>query len=118
LCEWPNGSVRAAEAATHENQQPTFYIVSPFLIFFSFPSLCVVLRIFNPLNPRYHFPFSYDDAEEAVVESLSQVQRQKSRQMPALPRRRLLRGVSGTGTPACAQLLRLEIIGWHTPWHR
>jgi hypothetical protein len=64
------------------------------------------------------------------VEGLSQVQRQKSRpredhrdadsaQMPALPRSRLRRGVSGTGTLACApQLLKLEIIGWHTPWHR
>jgi hypothetical protein len=44
-----------------------------------FPQLCVVLRISNWLNPRYHCPFSYDDREEAVVEGLSQVQRQKSR---------------------------------------
>src|ERR1700752_1759491 len=43
-----------------------------------FPQLCVVLRISERLNSRYHCPFLYDDAEETVVEGLSQVQRQAS----------------------------------------
>jgi hypothetical protein len=44
-----------------------------------FPQLCVVLRIFNRLNPCYHCPFLYDDAEETVVKSLGQTPRQESR---------------------------------------
>jgi hypothetical protein len=50
------------------------------LLLGSFPQLCVVLRIFNRLNPRYHCLFLYDDAEEAVMEGLGQVQRQRGRQ--------------------------------------
>jgi hypothetical protein len=33
----------------------------------------------NRLNPRYHCPFLYDDAEETVMKGLGQAQRQKSR---------------------------------------
>ena len=44
-----------------------------------FLQLCVVLRIFNLLNPCYHCPFLYDDAEETVMKGLCQTQRQTSR---------------------------------------
>src|SRR5580704_781043 len=45
----------------------------------NFPEVCVVLRIFNWLNSRYHCPFLYDDAEEAVVEGLGGLQGLKPR---------------------------------------
>jgi hypothetical protein len=31
-----------------------------------FPQLCVVLRIFNRQNPRYHRPFSHDDKNDTI----------------------------------------------------
>ncbi|MGA8145235.1 MAG: hypothetical protein WB987_15215, partial [Candidatus Acidiferrales bacterium] len=31
-----------------------------------FPHVCVVLRIFNRPDPRYHFPFLYDDGHDTI----------------------------------------------------
>jgi hypothetical protein len=78
VCEWPNGSVRAAEAAQTIND-PAFVLSASCLLLVRLPQLCVVLRIFNRLKPCYHCPFLYDDAEEAVVEGLDQVQKDETK---------------------------------------
>jgi|GEM_PF-6391433 len=31
-----------------------------------FPQVCVVLRIYRRPNPRYHFPFLYDDEDGTI----------------------------------------------------
>jgi hypothetical protein len=31
-----------------------------------FPRVCVVIRIYSRPNPRYHFPFSYDDEDDTI----------------------------------------------------
>src|SRR5579864_6135766 len=93
------------------------------------PQVCVVLRISKRLISRYHCPFSYDDSEEAVVEGLSQPQRQKNRPREdhwdadsaqdagATEERAATWGKWHRHSCLCAGA-EARIIGWHTPWHR